>query len=177
MSNNKTTPQALKVQVAKSTIDLYESLGVMNKTEIEARHEIEVEEYTLRVQIEARVLGDIARNHVVPTALKYQNTLIENVKGLKDIYGAGFKKLAAEQLLLIEDISGHVAAINSGVTALINERKTANKIEDANKKAVAYCDKVKPLFDTIRYHCDKLELLIDDELWPLTKYRELLFTK
>ncbi len=177
LSNNKTTPQALKVQVAKSTIDLYESLGVMNKTEIEARHEIEVEEYTLRVQIEARVLGDIARNHVVPTALKYQNTLIENVKGLKDIYGAGFKKLAAEQLLLIEDISGHVAAINSGVTALINERKTANKIEDANKKAVAYCDKVKPLFDTIRYHCDKLELLIDDELWPLTKYRELLFTK
>jgi len=138
LSNNKTTPQALKVQVAKSTIDLYESLGVMNKTEIEARHEIEVEEYTLRVQIEARVLGDIARNHVVPTALKYQNTLIENVKGLKDIYGAGFKKLAAEQLLLIEDISGHVAAINSGVTALINERKTANKIEDANKKAVAY---------------------------------------
>ena len=177
LSNNKTTPQALKVQVAKSTIDLYESLGVMNKTEIEARHEIEVEEYTLRVQIEARVLGDIARNHVVPTALKYQNTLIENVKGLKDIYGAGFKKLAAEQLLLIEDISGHVAAINSGVTALINERKTANKIEDANKKAVAYCDKVKPLFDTIRYHCDKLELLIDDELWPLTKYRELLLTK
>ena len=177
LSNNKTTPQALKVQVAKSTIDLYESLGVMNKTEIEARHEIEVEEYTLRVQIEARVLGDIARNHVVPTALKYQNTLIENVKGLKDIYGAGFKKLAAEQLLLIEDISGHVAAINSGVTALINERKTANKIEDANKKAVAYCDKVKPLFDTIRYHCDKLELLIDDEIWPLTKYRELLFTK
>ena len=103
--------------------------------------------------------------------------IFENVKGLKDIYGAGFKKLAAEQLLLIEDISGHVAAINSGVTALINERKTANKIEDANKKAVAYCDKVKPLFDTIRYHCDKLELLIDDELWPLTKYRELLFTK
>jgi glutamine synthetase len=167
----------LKVEIAPATIALYESLGVMNKTEIEARHEIEIEEYTLRVQIEARVLGDIARNHVIPTALKYQNTLIENVKGLKDIYGAGFKKHAAEQLTLIEDISARVAAINSGVTDLINQRKSANTIEDVQVKAETYCNKVKPYFDTIRYHCDKLELLIDDEIWPLTKYRELLFTK
>lgn len=177
LSNNKTTPEALKVEIAPATIALYESLGVMNKTEIEARHEIEIEEYTLRVQIEARVLGDIARNHVIPTALKYQNTLIENVKGLKDIYGAGFKKHAAEQLTLIEDISARVAAINSGVTDLINQRKSANTIEDVQVKAETYCNKVKPYFDTIRYHCDKLELLIDDEIWPLTKYRELLFTK
>ncbi len=177
LSNNKTTPEALKVEIAPATIALYESLGVMNKTEIEARHEIEIEEYTLRVQIEARVLGDIARNHVIPTALKYQNTLIENVKGLKDIYGAGFKKYAAEQLTLIEDISARVAAINSGVTDLINKRKAANTIEDVQVKAETYCNKVKPYFDTIRYHCDKLELLIDDEIWPLTKYRELLFTK
>ena len=177
LSNNKTTPEALKVEIAPATIALYESLGVMNKTEIEARHEIEIEEYTLRVQIEARVLGDIARNHVIPTALKYQNTLIENVKGLKDIYGAGFKKHAAEQLTLIEDISARVAAINSGVTDLINQRKAANTIEDVQVKAETYCNKVKPYFDTIRYHCDKLELLIDDEIWPLTKYRELLFTK
>lgn len=177
LSNNKTTPEALKVEIAPATIELYESLGVMNKVEIEARHEIEIEEYTLRVQIEARVLGDIALNHVIPTALKYQNTLIENVKGLKDIYGTSFKKYAAEQLILIEDISARVAAINSGVTNLINQRKEANLIEDAEAKAESYCHKVKPYFDTIRYHCDKLELLIDDEIWPLPKYRELLFTK
>jgi len=177
LSNNKTAPEALKARIAKKTISLFEELGVMNKTEIEARYEIEVEEYTLRIQIEGRVLGDIARNHVVPTAVKYQNILIENVKGLKDIYGKDFKKYAKEQLELIQDISGHIEAINSGVTKMTNERKKANTIEDSVKRADIYCNKVKPLFDEIRYSCDKLELLIDDELWPLTKYRELLFTK
>ena len=177
LSNNKTTPEALKARVSKQTIDLFEGLGVMNKTEIEARYEIEIEEYTLRIQIEGRVLGDIARNHVVPTAVKYQNTLIENVKGLKDIFGKEFKVYAKEQVELIQDISKHIEAINSGVTTMTNERKNANSIENSEKKAVAYCHNVKPLFDEIRYHCDKLELLIDDELWPLTKYREMLFTK
>ncbi|HLV69707.1 MAG TPA: hypothetical protein VKY34_03285, partial [Xanthomarina sp.] len=104
------------------------------------------------------------------------NILIENVKGLKEIYGKDFKKLAKQQMTLIEEISGHIEAINSNVTKMTNERKTANQIEDIDKKADAYCNKVKPLFDEIRYHCDKLELLVDDELWPLTKYRELLFT-
>ena len=173
---NKTTPEALKARVAKKTISLFEGLGVMNKTEIEARYEIEVEEYTLRVQIEGRVLGDIARNHVVPTAVRYQNILIENVRGLKDIYGKDFKKYAKEQIELIQEISGHIEAINSGVTKMTNERKKANTIEDSEKKADTYCNIVKPFFDVIRYHCDKLELLIDDELWPLTKYREMLFT-
>lgn len=177
LSNNKTTPEALKARVAKKTISLFEELGVMNKVEIEARYEIEVEEYTLRIQIEGRVLGDIARNHVVPTAVRYQNILIENVTGLKNIYGKDFKKYAKEQLELIQEISGHIEAINSGVTKMTNERKKANTIENSEKKAEAYCNKVKPLFDVIRYSCDKLELLIDDELWPLTKYRELLFTK
>ncbi len=177
LSNNKTAPEALKARVSKKTISLFEELGVMNKTEIEARYEIEVEEYALRIQIEGRVLGDIARNHVIPTAVRYQNILIENVRGLKDIYGKDFKKYAKEQLELIQDISGHIEAINSGVTKMTNERKKANTIEDSEKKAVAYCNKVKPFFDDIRYGCDKLELLIDDELWPLTKYREMLFTK
>jgi len=177
LSNNKTTPEALKARVANKTISLFEELGVMNKTEIEARYEIEVEEYALRIQIEGRVLGDIARNHVVPTAVRYQNILIENVTGLKNIYGADFKRFAKEQLELIEEISGHIESINSGVTKMINERKKANKIEDSEKTAQVYCEKVKPLFDVIRYSCDKLELLIDDELWPLTKYREMLFTK
>ena len=177
LSNNKTTPEALKAKISKKALSLFEELGVMNKVESEARYEIEMEEYVLRIQIEGRVLGDIARNHIVPTAVKYQNILIKNVKGLKEIYGADFKKFANEQLNLIEDISEHIESINSNVTKLINERKKANTVEDIEKKALDYCNKIKPLFDEIRYHCDKLELLVDDELWPLTKYRELLFTR
>ncbi|MCG9972939.1 glutamine synthetase III [Christiangramia crocea] len=177
LSNNRTTPNALKAQVSKSTIKLYEDLEVMNKTEIEARHEIELEEYAMRIQIEGRVLGDIARNHIIPTAIKYQNILIRNVRGLKDIYGEEFPRYAKEQLEIIESISAHIATINSKVNAMIEARKVANKIEDVEEKAFAYCDDVKPFFDEIRYHCDKLELLVDDEVWPLTKYRELLFTR
>ncbi|WP_047545544.1 glutamine synthetase III [Psychroserpens sp. Hel_I_66] len=176
LSNNKTTPEALKAKISKKAISLFEDLGIMNKIETEARYEIEIEEYTLRIQIEGRVLGDIARNHVVPTAVRYQNILIKNVKGLKEIYGDSFKKFAKEQLILIEDISNHIEGINSNVTKMTDERKKANSISDLDKKADAYCNKVKPLFEDIRYHCDKLELLVDDELWPLTKYRELLFT-
>lgn len=176
LSNNKTTPEALKAKVSSKAISLFEELGIMNKVESKARYEIEVEGYALRIQIEGRVLGDIARNHVVPTAVKYQNILIENVKGLKEIYGASFKTLAKEQLNLIEQISNHIEGINSNVTKMTDERKMANTIENLEKKADVYCTKVKPLFEDIRYHCDKLELLVDDELWPLTKYRELLFT-
>ena len=177
LSNNKNTPDALKVKIDPKTIALYESLNVMNKVEIEARYDIEIEEYVHIIQIEGRSLGDIARNHVIPTAVKYQNILIDNVKGLKDIYGKDFKQYASEQLLLIAEISKRIEAINSGVTKMTNERKKANSVDDTTKKAKIYCSKVKPLFDDIRYHCDKLELLIDDELWPLAKYRELLFTK
>lgn len=177
LSNNKTTPEALKVKVAKSSIELFENLGVMNEVEAKARYEIEMEEYILHVQIESRVIGDIARNHVVPTAVRYQNILIENVKGLKTIYGDQFKDFAKEQLNIIEQISKHIEAINSSVTKMIDERKSLNSQNNIEKKANGYCNKVKPFFDDIRYHCDKLELMIDDELWPLTKYRELLFTK
>ena len=176
LSNNKTTPEALKAQISESTIALYEEMNVMSRVEVEARHEIELEEYILRIQIEGRVLGDIARNHVIPTAIVYQNTLIENVSGLKEIFGKDFKKLAAEQIDLIEKISEHIAGINSKVNAMTDERKNANKLE-GQKAAEAYCTKVKPYFDEIRYHCDKLELLVDDNIWPLVKYRELLFTR
>ena len=176
LSNNKNTPSALKVKIAPETIKLYASLNVMNKTEIEARYEIEVEQYIHSIQIEGRVLGDIARNHVIPTAVKYQNILINNVRGLKDIYGKEYNKYASEQLILISDISKYIETINSGVTKMINERKKANIINDSLKRAEIYCNKVKPLFSDIRNGCDKLELLIDDELWPLVKYRELLFT-
>jgi glutamine synthetase len=176
LSNNKNTPSALKVKIAPETIKLYTSLNVMNKTEIEARYEIEVEQYIHGIQIEGRVLGDIARNHVIPTAVKYQNILINNVRGLKDIFGEEYNKYASEQLILISDISKYIEMINSGVTKMINERKKANIINDSLKRAEVYCNKVKPLFSDIRNGCDKLELLIDDELWPLVKYRELLFT-
>lgn len=177
LSNNKTTPQALKAKVSKQSIDLFKEMKVMNKREVEARHEIELEDYSMRIQIEGRILGDIARNHVIPTSIRYQNVLIENVRGLKEIFEKDFKKYSKEQIEIIEAISGHIENINGDVSKMIEARKAANKIEDAEKRAFAYCDNVKPFFETIRYHCDKLELLVDDETWPLTKYRELLFTR
>ncbi len=177
LSNNKTTPEALRAKVAKENIDLFEKMGVMNEIEAKARYEIEIEEYVMRIQIEGRVLGDIARNHVIPTGVKYQNTLISNVSGLKELYGSDFKKYAKEQLEIIEEISEYIGKINAKVNEMTEERRKANKIEDLEKKAVTYCNKVKPIFDQIRYNCDKLELIVDDELWPLTKYRELLFTR
>ena len=176
LSNNKTTPEALKAQISEKVVELYEEMNVMSKVEVEARHEIELEEYILRIQIESRVLGDIARNHVIPTGIGYQNTLIENVSGLKEIFGNDFKKLAAEQIDLIKKISAHIAGINSKINAMTDERKKANKLV-GQKAAEAYCNKVRPYFEEIRYHCDKLELLVDDNLWPLVKYRELLFTR
>lgn len=176
LSNNKTTPEALKAKISKKAISLFEEMGVMNKIEVEARHEIELEEYSKKIQIESRVLGDIARNHIIPIAIQYQNTLIENVRGLKEIFGNNFERYANEQIDLIQKISNHIAEINSKVEDMIEERKKANKLE-GQKNADAYCNKVKPYFDEIRYHCDKLELMVDDNLWPLTKYRELLFTR
>ncbi|NAS32569.1 glutamine synthetase type III [Flavobacteriaceae bacterium R38] len=177
LSNNKTTPEALKAMISKKAIALFEEMKVMSKIELEARHEIELEEYTKRIQIEGRVLGDIARNHVIPTAIQYQNTLIENVKGIKEVFGKEYTRFASEQIEMITQISNHIAEINSKITAMTEERKKSNQIEKQQLKAEAYCNKVKPYFEEIRYHCDKLELQIDDALWPLTKYRELLFTK
>ena len=177
LSNFKTTPLALKTKVSKAALDLYSEMNVMNHIEVEARYEIELEEYTKKIQIEGRVLGDIARNHVIPTAIKYQNTLIENVKGLKEIFGKDFEKIGKEQIVLIREISEHIEGINTKVEKMIDARKKANQLDDAQKMAEMYCDKVKPYFEDIRGHCDKLELLVDNESWTLTKYRELLFTK
>src|SRR5690554_118016 len=176
LSNFKNTPEALKARVTKKSVALFEGLGIMNRVEVEARHSIELEEYTMRIQIEGRVLGDIARNHIIPTGIQYQNILLENVQGLKNIYGTDFKKFAGEQMQLIENISEHIAMINKGITDMIEARKTANLVEDTEQKAYAYCNAVKPLFEVIRYHCDKLELMVDDEIWPMTKYREMLFS-
>ena len=177
LSNFKTTPEALKARASKQALDLFSEMKIVNHVEMEARYEIELEEYTKKIQIEGRVLGDISLNHVIPTAIRYQNTLIENVKGLKEIFGSEFDKIAKEQIRLIKEISIHIEGINSKVEDMINARKKANVLIDAYEMADAYCNKVKPYFEIIREHCDKLELLVDDEIWTLTKYRELLFTK
>jgi len=177
LSNYRTTPEALQAKISKKAIDLFTELNIMNEVEVKARFDIEIEDYSKHIQIEGRLLGDIARNHVIPTAIKYQNVLIKNVKGLKDIYGDQFKSMATEQLAIIERISTHIEKINAGINNMIEARKKANHTDDVTKRAHLYCDEVKPYFEDIRYHCDKLELLVDDEIWPLTKYRELLFTK
>jgi len=177
LSNHKTTPEALKAKVSKKAFDLFAELGVMNHVEVESRYEIELEEYVKKIQIEGRVLGDIARNHVIPTAIKYQNTLIENVRGLKEIFGKDFEKIAKEQIALIKEISTHIEEIHRNIDEMISERKKANNLDNTEKMAAAYCNKVKPYFEIIREHSDKLELLVDDEMWTLTKYRELFFIK
>lgn len=177
LSNNKTTPTALQPKISDQAKELYTNLNIMNEREIVARYEIEIEDYAKEIQIEGRALGDIARNHVIPTAIKYQNVIIQNVRGLKDLYGESFASKAQEQMNIIDTISTHIEKINASIEDMIDARKKANNLEDATQKAFAYCDEVKPHFETIRYHCDKLELLVDDELWPLTKYREMLFTR
>lgn len=177
LSNNKTTPTALQPKISDQAKTLYSGLQIMNEREVVARYEIEIEDYAKEIQIEGRALGDIARNHVIPTAIKYQNVLIKNVRGLKELYGESFMSKAQEQMNIIDAISTHIERINASIEEMIEARKKANNLEDATKKAFAYCDEVKPHFETIRYHCDKLELLVDDELWPLTKYREMLFTR
>jgi glutamine synthetase len=176
LSNFAKTPEALDAFVSKQTLDLFEKNNVMSHREVEARHEIQLETYTKKIQIESRVIGDIAANHIIPTALKYQNQLINNVQGLKAILDAkAFAKAAGAQLEIIQEISEHVTIIKNSTDEMIEARKSANKITDAKKLAVAYCYKVQPFFETIRYHADKLELLVDDEMWSLPKYREMLF--
>ena len=178
LSNIKTTPQALAAFVSKQTVDLFEGLNIMSEREQHARYDIYLETYTKKIQIESRVIGDIALNHIIPTAIKYQSVLIENVKGLKEIMNANdFKKSANIQLEMITEISEHINAIKTKVDEMTEARKKANAINDVKKQAIDYCEKVKEYFEVIRNHADKLELLIDDEAWPLPKYRELLFTK
>ena len=175
LSNHKTTPEALKENISEKAIALFSEMQVLSPVELHARYDIALEEYIKTVQIEARVLGDIARNHIVPTAVRYQNILIENVKGLKEIFGEHFHEVAFEQLDLIEHISEHIKSIHNKVSQMVEARKRINKITDLAEKAEAYCHEIRPFFEQIRRHCDKLELMVDDELWTMTKYRELLF--
>lgn len=176
LNNFPKTPEALDAFVSKKTIKLFSSNNVLSQRELEARHDIQLETYTKKIQIESRVMGDLAANHIIPIALKYQNELISNVKGLKEIFDEkSFRSAASAQIEIIRQISDHVSTIKSNVDEMIEQRKIANKIEDPREQAMAYCYKVQPHFDTIRYHVDKLELLVNDEMWPLPKYREMLF--
>lgn len=178
LSNVKTTPHALDFYIEKKAMDVFISQGILNDREIRARHEIKLENYTKKIQIESRILGDLAINHVIPTAIRYQNILIDNVKGLKEIYGEKeFKKVASAQLDSIQEISERVVIIKEKVDEMIEERKKANTISSPRDMAITYCEKILPYFDVIRYNVDKLELLVDDEMWPLPKYRELLFNR
>ncbi len=175
LSNIKTTPKALNVLLTEKTEKLFEETGVYSKRESHARHEILLENYYKKLQIEARVIGDLVSNIVVPAAINYQSELINNVKGLKEI-GLGAETYNA-QLEIIKKISTHVNFISENVLAMVEARKIANAIEDLTEKAIAYDETVKSFFEPIRYHVDKLEVLVDDSKWPLPKFRELLFVK
>lgn len=177
LSNVRDTPRALALLRKKEVVDIYGRHNVLSDRELEARVEIELEKYRMQIQIESRKCGDLAMNHIIPTALRYQNLLIQNVKGLQDILPKNkAEKASATQVSIIEEISERTETIRTKVYEMIEARKKANKTEDAYEMAVAYCDKVKPFMDEIRYHADKLELIVDDELWPMPKLRELLFT-
>jgi len=178
LTNIKSVPEALESYLTKKSRKIFESLGIFTDIELEARVEVEYEKYTKKIQIEARILGDLAINHIVPIAIAYQTTLIENVKGLKEIFSEEeFKELAEARLKLIKKISGHITSIKAQVSEMIEARKVANHIEHAKDKAYAYEQTVRPYLESIRVHIDKLELVVDNELWPLPKYRELLFTR
>jgi len=177
LSNNKNTPEALKVLTHKDSLDLFKQMKVMSEVEVKARQEVELEAYILHLQIEGRVYNELVYNHIIPAAITYQNKVIKNVMGLKDIYGAAHKKLSDGQLAIIEQIAEHISEVKKKTDEMTQARKRANKLATSFKKANAYCENVKPYFDDIRYHCDKLEQLIDNAIWPLTKYRELLFMK
>ncbi len=178
LSNNRTTPEAIKAFLSEKSIELFAKHNVLNKVELKARHEIKLENYTKKLQIQSRVMGDLAVNHILPTAIQYQNRLIENARGLKEVLDSKtFVKLSRNQLNTIKEISDHVSSIKEFVAEMIDARRIANRIEDIEQRAIAYKDTVLPYFDKIREHVDKLELLVDDEIWPLPKYRELLFLK
>jgi glutamine synthetase len=173
LNNFKTTPEALAALVTPQAKKLFIENGIYSEVELEARHEIMLEDYVKKVQIEARILGNIATNHILPAAVKYQNLLIENVKNLKEIGvdAGGYKA----QLNMINVIGGHMQAMSENVEAMIAARKVANNEPSMHKRAEMYCNNIKSLFDNIRYAADKLELLVDNSNWPLPTYHEMLY--
>ena len=174
----KSCPKIFERYLDEASIQMFESLGVMTKKELEARNEVKWETYTKKIQIEARVLGDLSMNHIIPVATRYQSELLTNLNHMSVVFPIDTAdKLSARNKKIIQEISERTSAIEKGVEELVEARKKANKIADEHEKAIAYHDKVEPYLDEIRYQIDKLELIVDDALWPLPKYRELLFIR
>jgi glutamine synthetase len=171
----KNVPDSYDVYHEAQTIELFEKLGVLAKNEIEARYEILNETYVKKLQIEARIIGDICLNHVIPAAVRYQNVLIENVKGIKDIFGDGYMDFCSAEIETLKKISTYINNISADVESLVEARKVANRIEEIAERAKVYSRSVKDMMEKVRESADNLEMLIDDEVWPLPKYRELLF--
>ena len=160
------------------SVKMFESVGVMNHKELEARNEVKWETYTKKIQIEARVLGDLALNHIIPVATEYQSKLIDNVYKLRELFPAEKAEyLSSENMKLIEEVGEHTIYITEHVKTMVEARKVANKIETEREKAIAYHDTIAPMLEEIRYHIDKLELIVDNKMWTLPKYRELLFIR
>ena len=178
LSSDESVPRTIKTYLTDTARETLVGTGTLSERELESRVEVELEKFTKKVQIEGRVLGDLAINHIVPTAVAYMTTLVENVKGLRDIFDENeYMRLAGARKDLIVSISDHISMIKKLVNDMISERRKANMIDDEYKKALAYESKVKPYLDEIRNHIDRLELVVDNEIWPLPKYRELLFTR
>ena len=174
----KSCPVIFERYLDDSSVKMFETLGVMSKKELEARNEVKWETYTKKIQIEARVMGDLSMNHIIPVATHYQSQLLKNVQNMRNIFPTEkADALNARNMKIIEEIAERTAIIEKGVDDLVNARKVANKIEDEHAKAIAYHDSVAPLMDSIRYQIDKLELIVEDDLWTLPKYRELLFIR
>ncbi len=169
-------PLIYDAYTSAESIEMFRSVGVLNSTELYARNEVKWEVYTKKLQIESRVLGDLSINHIIPVATKYQSVLLDNLYKMKMVFDNTLAAdLSKEDASLIENIATHISIIKRNVDAMVEARKVANRIEDAREKAIAYHDTIEPYFNLIRYHVDKLELVVDNEIWPLPKYRELLF--
>lgn len=177
LSNNKNTPKAIQVLTSKESLELFEFTQVMSDKELAAHQEVELDNYIFHLQIESSILRELVYNHIMPATIQYQNMLLENIGGLKEVYGAAHKKLTEPQLNILEKMSEHLVEAKKLADVMTLTKEKANKAATIAKRAQAYCDDVKPYFDEVRTHVDALEQLVSDELWPLTKYRELLFVK
>jgi glutamine synthetase len=178
LSNIESVPESVKQYLTDQGKKVLIGTGIFSEKELASRCEVEYEKFTKKTQIEARVLGDLAINHIVPTAITYMTSLIENVRGLREIFNdTEFERLAGARKEVIVTVSDHISNIKRLVNDMVEARKRANKIEGAYEQSLAYEKDVKPYLDEVRYHIDKLELIVDNEIWPLPKYRELLFTR
>ena len=171
----RNVPEAYKVYIEPQTVEMFNKLGVLSPVESEARYEVLNETYVKKLQIEARIIGDVCLNHVIPAAVSYQNILIKSIKGCKDVFGEEYKDLCKADMDTYRNISGFVNNISADVANLVEARKKANRVENMAERAYLYSTEVKNEMDKVRYNADHLEMLVDDELWPLPKYRELLF--